>query len=188
MDRNLCGPALCLWARSVALPTEGVDRNICCLESKDQVHVALPTEGVDRNRKPNMDYAKQNPSPSPRRAWIEMMSPSTVIAMTMSPSPRRAWIEIGWRCRWSGRRRSPSPRRAWIEIIPARRSIAARQVALPTEGVDRNNAKRLGLSPTAGSPSPRRAWIEIVEDAHLVLRGRVALPTEGVDRNRQRSG
>ena len=35
------------------------------------------------------------PSPSPRRAWIEITSESKlVLEGWMSPSPRRAWIEI----------------------------------------------------------------------------------------------
>ena len=54
-----------------------------------------------------------------------------------SPSPRRAWIEIvvlidEARTVWP----SPSPRRAWIEIVIALVAFGVVFVALPTEGVD----------------------------------------------------
>ena len=41
---------------AVALPTEGVDRNLDLVAQRvDDVGVALPTEGVDRNR-PSMRF------------------------------------------------------------------------------------------------------------------------------------
>ena len=63
-----------------------------------------------------IDLAGTYPSPSPRRAWIEirLFNNPFVIAMT-----------------------SPSPRRAWIEIMMDNLGVAMNAtVALPTEGVD----------------------------------------------------
>ena len=37
------------WWQGVALPTEGVDRNLFGRLSRCRPRVALPTEGVDRN-------------------------------------------------------------------------------------------------------------------------------------------
>ena len=57
-------------------------------------------------------------------------------------------------------------------------------VALPTEGVDRNMAVLGDQSHGTKSPSPRRAWIEISFYAIQKTDSEtVALPTEGVDRN-----
>src|SRR5699024_11113282 len=56
----------------VALPTEGVDRNIPPHLFKCLVLVALPTEGVDRNLHQVIVSVDGNASPSPRRAWIEI--------------------------------------------------------------------------------------------------------------------
>ena len=64
------------WRRAgispVALPTEGVDRNVSCSAQRPGDGVALPTEGVDRNQ--NVGYISEDGvvSPSPRRAWIEI--------------------------------------------------------------------------------------------------------------------
>ena len=57
---------------------------------------------------------------------------------------------------------SPSSRRAWIEIQAVCRILSAGQVALLTEGVDRNMALATMVSRAALSPSSRRAWIEIL--------------------------
>ena len=77
-------------------------------------------------------------SPSPWRAWIEMIFADFVgIFSGLSPSPWRAWIEIN--SLTSGgfpNSTSPSPWRAWIEIRDGRASRAVIQVALPVEGVD----------------------------------------------------
>ena len=78
-------------------------------------------------------------SPSPRRAWIEILPIEPKIHRLKSPSPRRAWIEIPMRHTAGCSMPSPSPRRAWIEIL-----------------LDCFTDK-----PAAKSPSPRRAWIEI---------------------------
>ena len=56
-------------------------------------------------------------------------------------------------------------------------------VALPTEGVDRNIIMEAMPPIFSASPSPRRAWIEIGSDSARQFLLLVALPTEGVDRN-----
>ena len=59
--------------RDVALPTEGVDRNLIHLDQAvPRLKVALPTEGVDRNSSASVYCGAFTPSPSPRRAWIEI--------------------------------------------------------------------------------------------------------------------
>ena len=59
-------------AKEVALLAEGVDRNLKSLSQGALEGVALLAEGVDRNwsRTDRLDYYV--PSPSSRRAWIEM--------------------------------------------------------------------------------------------------------------------
>ena len=149
--------------------------------------VALRTEGVDRNLDIEIDRLVALVSPSARRAWIEIPSGiAGYTARTGSPSARRAWIEITEICPpccWTDM--SPSARRAWIEIAYQANSTAPDGVvALRTEGVDRNFARRCcsgGQGPVAlrtegvdrngiggriagaatASPSARRAWIEI---------------------------
>ena len=54
----------------------------------------------------------------------------------VSPSPRRAWIEIIEEMTEFAQQRSPSPRRAWIEIVVNKCIDPQRKVALPSEGVD----------------------------------------------------
>ena len=56
-------------------------------------------------------------------------------------------------------------------------------VALLTEGVDRNFLELQGDADVAGSPSSRRAWIEMDDVARQEALRKVALLTEGVDRN-----
>ena len=57
--------------------------------------VALPTEGVDRNLLALALLLVLARSPSPRRAWIEIFCRANCANICpMSPSPRRAWIEI----------------------------------------------------------------------------------------------
>ena len=54
-----------------------------------------------------------------------------------SPSPRRAWIEMLLQSLGGDTAKaSPSPRRAWIEINYYRLESVVPIVALPTEGVD----------------------------------------------------
>ena len=123
-----------------------------------------------------------SPSPSPRRAWIEILLQITCCTMPQSPSPRRAWIEI----------QLDSCRQRQAEVALPTEGVDRNNgqpfggfnagVALPTEGVDRNSIYPPG-SPALTSPSPRRAWIEIQTRHHPHAWTDVALPTEGVDRN-----
>ena len=73
VDRNIHKEIYSAWS-AVALPTEGVDRNYPPTESRTfREMVALPTEGVDRNSHGITSAVKDAPSPSPRRAWIEIL-------------------------------------------------------------------------------------------------------------------
>ena len=56
---------------------------------------------------------------------------------------------------------SPSSRRAWIEILARFSEISGKQVALLTEGVDRNIEVEVTQELVTKSPSSRRAWIEM---------------------------
>ena len=131
-------PSLTL-RRAVALLAEGVDRNLIGLDVVlDPANVALLAEGVDRNNADGFVLGGIYPSPSSRRAWIEIcrscaMMPACRVALLAegvdrnqtanhhgrvqrSPSSRRAWIEITTcYCCLNGFK-SPSSRRAWIEI------------------------------------------------------------------------
>ena len=60
----------------VALLTEGVDRNRITMWTSAPTTVALLTEGVDRNAVVRIGPPGPAPSPSSRRAWIEMLSAS----------------------------------------------------------------------------------------------------------------
>ena len=126
--------------RSVALLAEGVDRNLTARSWRSGRTVALLAEGVDRNTLRRCGVCIRGGSPSSRRAWIEIPSPT---------------------CAAAPRRRSPSSRRAWIEIDIVTDALTAFGVALLAEGVDRNwfDSPRRGVG--IGSPSSRRAWIEI---------------------------
>ena len=79
-------------------------------------------------------------SPSPRRAWIEiLLAASASHAVRSRPPHGGRGLKC---CDTSGtdtRSRSPSPRRAWIEMY----LVCSAPLLL------------------VGSPSPRRAWIEI---------------------------
>ena len=77
---------------------------------------ALRTEGGDRNVTPILHNCTEDLSPSVRRAWIEIW-----VAVILSI---KTW--------------SPSVRRAWIEMVDLSSSESSVQVALRTEGVDRN--------------------------------------------------
>ena len=104
--------------RKVALLAEGVDRNQKIPQLALVVEgVALLAEGVDRNNADGFVLGGIYPSPSSRRAWIEICrscammpacrvallaegvdrnitSPQTIGNAIQSPSSRRAWIEI----------------------------------------------------------------------------------------------
>ena len=161
VDRNSQFPSH-TPSRSVALLAEGVDRNSARKISLPSTLVALLAEGVDRNISIASRSRVEKPSPSSRRAWIEIgqldqpQRPDAVallaegvdrnlcvgafdVLQQQSPSSRRAWIEIKSGLRFPARRsQSPSSRRAWIEIACPSRPAAARWVALLAEGVDRN--------------------------------------------------
>ena len=103
--------------------------------------VALLTEGVDRNRTVKHNKKVGGASPSSRRAWIEIPEQKKKAAKwEQSPSSRRAWIEISGKVRrTTPALKSPSSRRAWIEIYVTGEMRSNYQVALLTEGVDRNS-------------------------------------------------
>ena len=152
----------CDQALQVALLAEGVDRNTFCSQNRTAENgVALLAEGVDRNSVFLRSRRRPTPSPSSRRAWIEI---------TRHESQRH-------------RGTSPSSRRAWIEILHNRVSELISLVALLAEGVDRNSTNWTLTGPSTvallaegvdrnldargrhrqevKSPSSRRAWIEI---------------------------
>ena len=56
---------------------------------------------------------------------------------------------------------SPSSRRAWIEMYMTGAALKPYDVALLTEGVDRNMYAARNAARNAASPSSRRAWIEM---------------------------
>ena len=66
------------------------------------LYVALLAEGVDRNILYFLFFVQGRKSPSSRRAWIEILSASTMSKSGESPSSRRAWIEI-LKSRWDNR-------------------------------------------------------------------------------------
>ena len=63
---------LTLTALVVALLAEGVDRNTKELYMSKAEIVALLAEGVDRNTSTMWPKSMEHPSPSSRRAWIEI--------------------------------------------------------------------------------------------------------------------
>ena len=104
------------------------------------VMVALPTEGVDRNPIAVRTSSRWSPSPSPRRAWIEI-----------SEEPYTRWFgpEVAL------------PTEGVDRNLDLAGNIRLGVVALPTEGVDRNKTLLCFSVAALPSPSPRRAWIEI---------------------------
>ena len=73
VDRNSIACDRQSGGQKVALLAEGVDRNICYINGVDYLAgVALLAEGVDRNSNPSSSTTMQRPSPSSRRAWIEI--------------------------------------------------------------------------------------------------------------------
>ena len=72
VDRNTAIPLTEPARRLVALLAEGVDRNIVPLEQVIYCRVALLAEGVDRNNADGFVLGGIYPSPSSRRAWIEI--------------------------------------------------------------------------------------------------------------------
>ena len=113
---QICRIELGIFA--VALCEEGVDRNCGQRLCPGCAWVALCEEGVDRNSVIGLVRLIRPPSPSAKRAWIEIEQPPASEASVRSPSAKRAWIEI--------RARPTYPRRSCV--------------ALCEEGVDRNDA------------------------------------------------
>ena len=147
----------------VALRTEGVDRNSRTSQQGCTVFtVALRTEGVDRNSNSLPPSRLLTPSPSARRAWIEMccflVSRNCIEVALRTEGVDRNFALL---CVMCSLQMSPSARRAWIEILHASERVADH----------------------ASSPSARRAWIEIFDAIQLFQDSVVALRTEGVDRN-----
>ena len=76
-------------------------------------------------------------SPSPRRAWIEILLPSlSARAVGGRPPHGGRGLKLLPQGQQRGCAQSPSPRRAWIEILPVNEVRSSDFVALPTEGVD----------------------------------------------------
>ena len=97
VDRNFLSLYLYMAESYVALHPEGVDRNHALRAAflPTFFGVALHPEGVDRNAEALHVLHLLCPSPSTRRAWIEIfLLPAQVSATRPSPSTRRAWIEI----------------------------------------------------------------------------------------------
>ena len=119
----------------VALHPEGVDRNTFRqIYRRESRRVALHPEGVDRNPAANAPLLSGMPSPSTRRAWIEIALMFTFsIAVPRSPSTRRAWIEI--------------LRKLLLHLLFG-------VVALHPEGVDRNRHIEQSAKNGARRPPP----------------------------------
>ena len=147
------------------------------------------------------------PSPSSRRAWIEISDglqpyrhPAVALlaegvdrnsysTFVRDPAGRVALLAEGVDRNPTGCASnnspggSPSSRRAWIEILSPPPSPHPPPVALLAEGVDRNSYSTFVRDPAGRSPSSRRAWIEIIPSVRHDLARMVALLAEGVDRN-----
>ena len=74
VDRNVVDDSHLEALEGVALLAEGVDRNCQLAEGILCREVALLAEGVDRNSCLQVESSKPAPSPSSRRAWIEIKS------------------------------------------------------------------------------------------------------------------
>ena len=75
VDRNLLSYSLYRPGTLVALLAEGVDRNHVIMKKRWKLKtVALLAEGVDRNIHHMVNTSVRKPSPSSRRAWIEMLA------------------------------------------------------------------------------------------------------------------
>ena len=146
--------------------------------------VALLAEGVDRNSTFRSFRAVLYPSPSSRRAWIEIpylasFTYTDVVALLAEGVDRNSGTGKNGELHYvallaegvdrnsgairamDGEGKSPSSRRAWIEIgLRCPRSDLP-YVALLAEGVDRNLPPQEPRSRQSESPSSRRAWIEI---------------------------
>ena len=82
------------WNTRVALYAEGVGRNAEELGKMIGAVVALYAVGVGRNTTLSAQPAAVQPSPSTRRAWVEIRQGQWKRPLPLSPSTRRAWVEI----------------------------------------------------------------------------------------------
>ena len=88
VDRNAKIFVFIVHTGTVALHPEGVDRNAFASSGISSSTVALHPEGVDRNSIYEVLPAILELSPSTRRAWIEILIPSTSIsALRCRPPP-----------------------------------------------------------------------------------------------------
>ena len=83
-------PLSCKNRQMVALLAEGVDRNRYTLMAEALQSVALLAEGVDRNSHGVSGGRRRWPSPSSRRAWIEIL-----LAVTPNGKDRVALLAEG---------------------------------------------------------------------------------------------
>ena len=94
-----------------------MDRNFSYSEAGNVIIVALLAEGVDRNKVGVTLSPNTNPSPSSRRAWIEILETNldnTQMAVALlAEGVDRNTI---WAVFWAATQSSPSSRRAWIEM------------------------------------------------------------------------
>ncbi len=133
-------------ACSVALHTEGVDRNsLQRLVVKVLLDVALHTEGVDRNA---LEIGE-------RIKLVRQVALHTEGVDRNKNSRNSASAQPNVALHTEGVDRNDSDTYAY--------TIAA-AVALHTEGVDRNMRKARTRAQSTWSPSTRRAWIEIFFD------------------------
>ena len=85
-------------------------------------------------------YIDENPSPSSRRAWIEIhaRNGNSEVVLPVALLAEGVDRNVAVRFTLPAQPRSPSSRRAWIEIQLPRRPGGTGTVALLAEGVDRN--------------------------------------------------
>ena len=118
--------------RQVALLAEGVDRNNSNkVTVADSYTVALLAEGVDRNSSAIPYVLMNSPSPSSRRAWIEISCCAVQTARQLV-----ALLAEGV---------DRNSRHCYI-------LLTVRVVALLAEGVDRNGTRRLEMVDWMGRP------------------------------------
>ena len=101
----------------VALLAEGVDRNTSLAGLTAKATVALLAEGVDRNLQSREEDIRALPSPSSRRAWIEIIEIPVgyyahIVALLAEGVDRNVAVAMAY----GDSPASPSSRRAWIEI------------------------------------------------------------------------
>ena len=148
--------------------------------------VALLAEGVGRNPRRAVLFSVVQPSPSSRRAWVEIRHSGEFdlqIAVALLAegvgrnhrfAPRPPRLEVALLAEGVGRNqcfdsaavsagKSPSSRRAWVEIVISITIWRPTLVALLAEGVGRNAVVAFRQRLHLLSPSSRRAWVEMCE-------------------------